>query len=61
MQETSVRMRRAIAADRSANDIAQQVTMTRETDKTAEQGVVNNLPVEREPPPQTNHHEVAEW
>ena len=60
MQETSVRKRRAIAADRSANDIAKQVTMTRETDKTAEHVVVNFLPVEREPLPRTNHHEVAE-
>ena len=30
MQERSVRIRRAIAADRSANDTAKQATMTRE-------------------------------
>ena len=30
------RVRRAIAADRSANDIAKQATMTRETDISAE-------------------------
>ena len=59
MQETSVRIRRAIGADRSASDTARQVTMTRETDKTAEHVVVHYLPVEREPLPRTNHHEVA--
>ena len=36
VQERSVRIRRAIAADRSANDTAQQATMTRETDISAE-------------------------
>ena len=36
VQERSVRIRRAIAADRSANDTAKQATMTRETDISAE-------------------------
>ena len=36
MQERSVRKRRAIAADRRANDTAKQATMTRETDIAAE-------------------------
>ena len=59
MQDTSVRTRRAIVADRSSNDIAKQVTMTGETDKTAEHVVVNYLPVEQTLL-RTNHHEVAE-
>ena len=36
VQERSVRIRRAIAADRSANDTAQKATMTRETDISSE-------------------------
>ena len=36
VQGTSVRIRRAMAADRSANDTAKQATMTRETDISAE-------------------------
>ena len=36
VQERSVRIRRAIAADRSANDTAKQTTMTRETEISAE-------------------------
>ena len=36
MQEGSARTRRAITADRSANDTAKQATMTRDTDISAE-------------------------
>ena len=36
LNKTNVKIRRAIAADRSANDTAKQAAMTRETDISAE-------------------------
>ena len=47
MQERSVRTRRAIAADSSANpkDIAKQTTMIRETDISAEQAPYSKKPL----------------
>ena len=45
VQERSVRIRRAIGADRSANDTAKQATMTRETDISAEQWCAKEKPI----------------
>ena len=47
----------AIAAGRSAHDIANQVAMIRETDKTAGHVVVSNSPVERE----SHSHHAMKW
>ena len=45
VQERSVKIRRAIGADRSANDTAKQATMTRETDISAEQQCAKEKPI----------------
>ena len=45
VQERSVRIRRAIGADRSANDTAKEATMTRETDISAEQQCAKEKPM----------------